>query len=102
MACAADCGRDRRKNRQDLKRMQRQSARKRKQRQSASEGIIKKVKDDAERRLAKQRQRMANHGNVWQTTEPVKGRTTMYQQVISIIGKLNHRILPAQVTSLSF
>ena len=44
---------DQRKNRQD---------RKRKQRQSASEGIIKKVKgDDAERRLAKQRQRMANH-----------------------------------------
>jgi len=41
------------KNRQDCKR---------KQRQSASEGIIKKVKgDDAERRLAKQRQRMANH-----------------------------------------
>ena len=49
----ADGGRDQRKNRQD---------RKRKQRQSASEGIIKKVKgDDAERRLAKQRQRMANH-----------------------------------------
>ena len=34
----------------------------RKQRQSTSEGIIKKVKgDDAEGRLAKQRQRMANH-----------------------------------------
>ena len=41
---------------------ERQSDRKRKQRQSASEGIIKKVKgDDAERRLAKQRQRVANH-----------------------------------------
>ena len=53
MARAADCGRDQRKTRQD---------RKRKQRQSASEGIIKKVKgDDAERRLAKQQQRMANH-----------------------------------------
>ena len=45
---------------------------------------------------------LPNNGNVWQTTEPVKGRPTMYQQVISIIGKLNHRILPAQVTSLSF
>ena len=44
---------------------------------------------------------LPNNGNVWQTTEPVKGRPTMYQQVISIIGKLNHRILPAQVTSLS-
>jgi len=33
-----------------------------KQRQSTSEGIIKKVKgDDAERRLAKQRLRMASH-----------------------------------------
>ena len=95
-ARAADCGQDQRKNRQDRKRKQRQSDRKRKQRQSASEGIIKKVKgDDAERRLAKQR-------NVWQTTEPVKGRPTMYQQVISIIGKLNHRIPLAQVTSLSF
>ena len=52
-AHAADCGRDQRKSRQD---------RKRKQRQSASEGIIKKVKgDDAERRLAKQWQHMANH-----------------------------------------
>jgi len=49
----ADCGGDQRKSKQD---------RKRKQRQSVSEGIIKKVKgDDAERRLAKQRQRMANH-----------------------------------------
>jgi len=38
---------------------------------------------------------LPNNGNVWQTTEPVKGRPTMYQQVISIIGKLNHRILPA-------
>ena len=61
-AHAADCGRDQCKNRQDCKRKQRRSDRKRKQRQSASEGIIKKVKgDDAERRLAKQRQRMANH-----------------------------------------
>ena len=69
---------------------------KRKRRRSASEGITKKVKvDDAERRLAKPRQHMAN-------TEPVKGRPTMYQQVISTIGKLNHQILPAQVTSLSF
>ena len=48
-----------------------------------SEGIIKKVKGD-------------------DATEPVKGRPTMYQQVISIIGKLNHRILSSQVTSLSF
>jgi len=89
-ARATDCGRDQRKNSQE---------RKRKQRQSASEGIIKKVKgDDAERRLAKH----GNNGNVWQTTEPVKGTPTMYQQVISIISKLNHRILPAQVTSLSF
>ena len=31
---------------------------------------------------------LPNNGNVWQTTEPVKGRPTMYQQVISIIGKL--------------
>ena len=40
------------------------------------------------------------HGGkrVW----PARLRPTMYQQVISIIGKLNHRILPAQVTSLSF
>ena len=70
-ARAADCGQDQRKNRQDRKRKQRQSDRKRKQRQSdrkrkqrqsASEGILKKVKgDDAERRLAKQRQHMANH-----------------------------------------
>jgi len=45
---------------------------------------------------------LPNNGNVWPTTKPVKGRPTMYQQVISIIGKLNHRILPAQVTSLSF
>ena len=45
----ADCGGDQRKSRQDQKR---------KQRQSASEGIIKNVKgDDAERRLAKQRPR---------------------------------------------
>jgi len=44
---------------------------------------------------------LPNNGNVWQTTEPVKGRPTMYQQVISIIGKLNRRILPAQVTSLT-
>ena len=84
-------GRDQRKNRQDCKR---------KQRQSASEGIIKKVKgDDAERRLATET--TATYGT-GQTTEPVKGRPTMYQQVISIIGKLHHRILPAQVTSLSF
>jgi len=56
------CGQDQHKNRQDRKRKQRQSDRKRKQRQSVSEGIIKKVEgDDAERRLAKQRQRMANH-----------------------------------------
>ena len=68
------------------------------QRQSASEGIIKKVKgDDAERRLAKQRRRMANH----RARETGKQR---YQQVISIIGSLNRRIFPvqAQVTSLSF
>ena len=83
----ADCGGDQRKGRQD---------RKRKQRQSASEGIIKKVKgDDAERRLAKQQQRMAYH----RAYETGKQR---YQQVISITGSLNHRILPAQVTSLSF
>ena len=82
----ADCGEDQRKSRQD---------RKRKQRQSASEGIIKKVKgNDAERRLAKQRQRMANH----RARETGKQR---HQQVISIIGSLNHRIFPAQVTSLS-
>jgi len=44
----ADSGRDQRKSRQNHKR---------KQRQSASEVIIKKVKgDDAVRRLAKQRQ----------------------------------------------
>ena len=55
---------------------------KRMQRQSANEGIIKKVKaDDAERRLTKQRQRMANH----RTSETGKQR---YQQVISIIGSL--------------
>jgi len=47
----ADCGGDQHKSRRDQKR---------KQRQSASEGIIKKVKGDA------------NNGNVWQTTEPVK------------------------------
>jgi len=81
----ADCGWDQRKSRQD---------RKRKQRQNASEGIIKKVKgDDAKRRLAKQRQRMANH----RARETGKQR---YQQEISIIGSLNHRILPDQVTSL--
>ena len=69
----ADCGGDQRKSRQD---------RKRKQRQSVSEGIIKKVKgDDAKRRLAKQRQRMANH----RARETGKQR---YQQVISIIGSL--------------
>jgi len=69
----ADYGRDQRKSRQN---------RKRKQRQSASEGIIKKVKrDDAERRLAKQRQRMANH----RVHETGKQR---YQQVISIFGSL--------------
>jgi len=45
---------------------------------------------------------LPNNGNVWQTTEPVKGRPTLYQQVISIIDKLNHQILPAQMTSLSF
>jgi len=45
----ADCGGDQRKSRQN---------RKRKQRQSTSEGIIKKVKgDDAEWQLAKQQQR---------------------------------------------
>ena len=55
---------------------------KRKQRQSASERIIKKVKgDDAERRLTEQRQRMANH----RTRETGKQR---YQQVISITGSL--------------
>ena len=69
----ADCGGDQRKSRQN---------RKRKQRQRASEGIIKKVKgDDAEHRLAKQRQRMANH----RAHETGKQR---YQQVISIIGSL--------------
>jgi len=53
----ADCGGDQRKNRQHHKR---------KQRQSASEGIIKKVKgDDASGNLP-------NNGNVWQTTEPMK------------------------------
>ena len=83
----ADYGGDQRKSRQD---------RKRKQRKSTSEGITKEVKgDDAERRLAKQRQRMANH----RAHETGKQR---YQQVISIIGSLNHQILPAQVTSLSF
>ena len=52
----ADCGGDQRKSRQDQKR---------KQRQSASEGIIKQVKgDDAEQQL--------DNSNVWQTTEPVK------------------------------
>jgi len=61
-----------------------------------SEGIIKKVKgDDAEWRLAKQRQHTANH----RAREPEKQR---YQQVISITGSPDHRILPAQVTSLSF
>jgi len=45
---------------------------------------------------------LPNNSNLWQTTELVKGRHTMYQQVTSIIGKLNHRILPAQVTSLCF
>ena len=79
----ADCGGDQRKSRQDWKR---------KQGQSASEGIIKKVKgDDAERRLAKQRECMANH----RARETGKQRC---QQVISIIGSLNNRILPAQVT----
>jgi len=92
----ADCGQDQRKNRQDRKRNQRQSDRKRKQRQSASEGILKKVKE------MMPSVGLPNNGNVWQTTEPMKGRPTMYQQVISIIGKLNHRLLPAQVTSLSF
>jgi len=49
----ADYGGNQRKSRQDWKR---------KQRQSASEEIIKKVKgDDAKRRLTKQRQHMANH-----------------------------------------
>ena len=49
----ADCGGDQHKRNQRLER---------KQRQSASEGIVKKVKgDDAERRPAKQWQRMANH-----------------------------------------
>jgi len=49
----AECGGDQHKSRQD---------RKRKQRQSVSEGIIKKVKgDDAEHRLANQQQHMANH-----------------------------------------
>ena len=56
------------------------------------EEIIKKVKgDDAERRLAKQWQRMANH-------RACETRIQKCQQVISIIGLLNHRILPAQVT----
>ena len=69
----ADCGWDQRKSRQ---------YRKRKQRQSTSEGIIKKVKGDhAERRLAKQRQRIANH----RVHETGKQR---YQQAISIIGSL--------------
>jgi len=67
----ADCGGDQRKSRQN---------RKRKQRQSASEEIIKKVKgNDAKRRLAKQWQCMANH-RVRET-----GKQT-YQQEISIIG----------------
>ena len=83
----ADCGGDQCKSRQDQKR---------KQRQSWSGGIIKEVKgDDAKQRLAKQRQRMANH----RARETGKQR---HQQVISIIGSLNHRIFPAQVTSLSF
>ena len=81
----ADWGGDQRKSRQDWKR---------KQWQSASEGIIKEVKGyDAERRLDKQRQRMANH----RAHETGKQR---YQQVISVIGLLNHQILLAQVTSL--
>ena len=51
-------------------------------RQSASEGIIKKVKgDDAEQRRAKQRQCIANH----RARENGKQR---YQQVISIIGSV--------------
>ena len=63
-------GADQRKSRQD---------RKRKQRQCTSEGIIKEVKgDDAEHRLAKQRQHMANH----RAHETGKQR---YQRVISII-----------------
>ena len=49
----ADCGGDQHKSRQN---------RKRKQRQSVSERIIKKIKgDDAEQQLAKQQQHMANH-----------------------------------------
>ena len=79
-------GGDQLKSRQD---------RKRKQRQCASEGIIKEVKgDDAKQQLTKQRQRMANH----RAHETGKQR---YQQEISITGSINHRILPAQVTSLS-
>jgi len=50
----ADCGGDKRKSRQD---------RKRKQRQSASEGIIKKMLPNSD---------LPNKGNVWQTTEPMK------------------------------
>jgi len=70
----ADCGGDQRKSRKKKT--------ERKQRQSTSEGIIKRVKgDDAKRRLAKQRQRMANH----RIRETAKQK---YQQVISIIGSL--------------
>ena len=57
---------------------------KRKQKQSTSDGIVKKVKgdgDDTERRLTEQRQRMANH----RARETGKQK---YQQVISIIGSL--------------
>ena len=74
-ADSKDCWlcRDQRKSRQDWKR---------KQRQSASERIIKKVKgDDAKRRRTEQQQRMANH----RARETGKQR---YQQVISIIGSL--------------
>jgi len=53
-----------------------------KQRQSVSERIIKKVKgNDAEQRRTKQRQHMANH----RACETGKQR---YQQVISITGSL--------------
>ena len=65
----ADCGEDQCKSRQDQKR---------KQRQSMSEGIIKKVKgNDAKQRLAKQSPCMENH----RVRETGKQR---YQQVISI------------------
>jgi len=64
----ADCGGDQCKSRLDQKR---------KQRQSASEGIIKS-KDTMPRGD------LPNNGNVWQTTEPVK----LENKGTSIIGLL--------------